>query len=266
MHTKVPALAAACLLASGPALAALPVWALNYNQAINLVNAANNAELPFIPSPVVSDGLAADPAGILYVADAAGTIFSVQGSMPLGNSGYTQIADLYYAAGGLWGFSNAGNTLFFFDLGSTSVTYSLAITSGLGANSITGVTRNPFTGDLYLSGNTGLNLDSLFLLDLNTASASLVGSLVHSDAFSYISDIEFDATGTLLAMTWYHRYFYSVNPADATTTLLSVGPHRDVTGFAVEATDVPEAGTWAAGIAVAVIGWVRRRQLGRLGR
>lgn len=269
MNTKVSAVAAACVLASSPALAAQPVWALNYNQAINVVNAANNAELPFIPSPVVSDSLAADPAGVLYVADAAGTIFSVQGSMPLGNTGSTQIADLCYASGGLWGFSNAGNTVFFFDLGSASVTYSLAITSGLGANSITGIARNPFTGDLYLSGNTGLSntsstFDSLFLLDLNLASASLVGNLAHSDTGSYISDIEFNATGTLLAMTWFHRYFYSVNPADATTTLLSVGPHRDVTGFAVEPTDVPEAGTWAAGLVLGLWAWGQwRRRTGQ---
>ncbi len=55
-----------------------------------LVNAVSNAEVPFLPSPVISDGLAADPAGILYVADSSGLIYSVQGNLPLGNSGYAR--------------------------------------------------------------------------------------------------------------------------------------------------------------------------------
>lgn len=263
MSRRCCVLGLASLVAVAPAAAALPVWALNYNQNINLVNAGNNAEAPFIPSPLVSEALAADPAGVLYVADPSGVIYSVQGGVPVGATGHSQIADLYYASGGLWGFSNASATLFFFDLGLAAVTYSLPITGGLGGNSITGVTRNPFTGDLYLSGYTGYNADSLLLLDLNTATATTVGSLGHADAFSYVSDIEFDALGTLLAMTWYHRDFYSVNPVTAATTLLSNGPHRDATGFAVHAATVSEPATWTAGVVIAMAGWMRCRRIDR---
>ncbi len=248
-----------------PALskAAAPVWTLNYNQGINLVNVPSNAEFPFIPSPVISDSLAADTSGVLYVADSGGTIYSVQGGIPLGSVGSGQIADLYFAAGGLWGFSNANSKLFFFDLGSASVTYSLSITAGLGGNTITGVAQHPSTGDLYLSGYTAYNQDSLLLLlDLNTATASLVGSLTHGDAASYVSDIEFDSLGNLLAMTWYHRDFYQVNPANAATSLISNGPHRDVTGLAVLRAEVPEAGTCAAGVVVSLAMWSLRRRIG----
>lgn len=256
------AILASVTLASSAAMAAPTVWALNTNLGINVVDAANNAEVPFIPSPFTSDALAADLGGVLYVADSGGSIYSVQGNALMGNTGYTQIADLYFASGGLWGFSNASDTLFFFDLSSFSVTYSLPITTGLGTHTITGVTQQPSTGDIFLSGNTGNNLDTLFLLDLNTASAATVGSLLHGDTASYISDIEFEGNGTLLAMTWYHREFYTVNPSTAATTFLSTGPHRDVTAFAVTATNVPEPGTWAGALAagVAVGGALLRRR------
>jgi hypothetical protein len=265
MHGKFPALMIASVLTLTSASAVPVVWALGFNQSVYIVDAASNAELPFIPSPVQSDSLAVDPAGVLYVADAAGTVYSVQGAIPLGATGFTQIADLCYAPGGLWGFSNAADTLFFFDLSSASVTYSLGITSGLGGYDITGVAWQPSTGDIYLSGNTGYNLDALFLLDLNTASAALVGSLLHSDALSYVSDIEFAGGGTLLAMTWYHRDFYAVNPATAATTLLSAGPHRDVTGLAA-ITSVPEAGTGAAAAAVLFAAWVSQGRRVRVSR
>lgn len=111
------------------------------------------------------------------------------------------------------------------------------------------------TGDIYLSGDTANNQDSLLLLDLNTATASLVGSLAHGDAGSYISDIEFDSVGNLLAMKWYHRDFYQVNPANAATSLISNGPQRDVTGLAILRAEVPEAGTWAAAAVVALAVW-----------
>ena len=250
----------ALLLAALPAAAAPMVWALNFNQQINVVDAATNVEAPFLPANVQSDSLAVDTLGLLYIADSAGMIYTVQGSTPLGNSGYTQIGDLVYASGGLWGFSNANDTVFFFDLGTQSVTYSQAITSGLGNFDVTGIARDPANGDLFVAGNVGYNTDALFELDLNTASATAIGTLSHSDAFSYISDIEFDGTGALIAMTWYHRDFYSVNPSTATTTLLSNGPHRDVTGLAI-ITTVPEAGTGIAGALVGVVaGWQLRRR------
>lgn len=247
-------ISAASAFAAGP-----PAWALNFNTQINQVNPLNNNEAPFIPSPVMSDSLAANPGGILYVADAGGTIYTVQGAFPLGNAGMGQIADLHYDSGGLWGFSNANDTLFYFDLTTSTVTFSQAITSGLGNNTITGVTRQNSTGDIYLSGYTAYNNDSLFVL--SGATANLVGTMTHSDAFSYISDIEFDAADNLIAMTWYHRDFYWVDPTDASTALLSNGPHRDVTGLALDPATiiqpptepVPEAGALAGATALALL-------------
>jgi hypothetical protein len=248
---------ASSVFAAGP-----PAWALNFNTQINAVNPATNNEFPFLPSAVQSDSLAANPIGILYVADAGGTIYSVQGATPLGNVGMGQIADLHYDGGGLWGFSNANDTLFFFDLTTWTVTFSQAITSGLGANTVTGVTRNS-TGDIYLSGYTAYNNDSLFML--SGATANLVGTMTHGDAFSYISDIEFDAADNLIAMTWYHRDFYMVDPTDASTALISAGPHRDVTGLALDTATivtpptepVPEVGTLVG--AAVLAGLVGRR-------
>jgi hypothetical protein len=265
------------VLGGSMARGAAPVWALNFNTQINQVFPAVNLDMPVIPgSPVQSDGLAADPAGKLYVADSFGTIFQSQNPLPLwlpvGNVGFNSIADLSYSSGGLWGFDNSSDTLFFFNLGSNALTYSLPITSGLGSFNITGVTQQQSTGDIFLSGNVGLNSDVLFLLDLNTASASTVGAMPHGDQFSYISDIEFTASGQLLAMTWYHRDFYAVNPANAGMTLISNGPHRDVTGLAVDTSlfpaqaggEVPEVGTWLGGVLLAAAGL--GRGLGRFYR
>jgi hypothetical protein len=59
-----------------------------------------------------------------------------------------------------------------------------------------------------------------------------------------VSDIDFDpSTGTLHAMTWFHRWFYSVDPTTAATAFVSAGPHRDATGMALPA--IPEPGTLA---------------------
>lgn len=243
-----------------------PAYEVNYNMTLYPVIPAINLELPVVPSPVQSFGLAADPSGTLYVADAAGMLYSVQSAAPVGNTGFTQIADLSYSSGGLWGFSNASDSLFFFDLGSNAVTYSLPITSGLGGFDITGVTQQQSTGKIYLSGNTGLNQDSLFVLDLNTATANWVGNIAITDAFSYVSDIEFNAAGNLLAMSFYHREFDLVNPANGATTFMSVGPHRDTTGLAVDTASfpagagaAPEVGTWVGGIVVGLAALARRR-------
>jgi hypothetical protein len=208
-----------------------------------------------------------DPGGILYVADGTGTIFTVQGMMPIGSTSFTQIGDLSYASGGLWGFNNGTDTLFFFNLSSDSVTYSLPITSGLAGFDVTGISQQPSTGNLFLSGNIGLNQDALFELDLNTASANLIGNMTIADQFSFISDIEFDGAGNLLAMSWFHRDFYLVNPSTGGTTLISSGPHRDVTGLAVvppaqiQQAPVPEAATWIAGIALGLLALGRRQSV-----
>lgn len=266
MHRKLLA-AASFVLASASSLAAPFVWTMNNNTQLLQVNPITNNELLFGSTfPMQSDSLARDPSGNLYISDPGGVIRTAIGLIPVGNTGFTQIADLSYSSGGLWGFSNASDSLFFFDLSSNTVTYSQAI-SGLAGFDITGVTQDQTSGDIYLSGNTGLNMDSLFVLDLNTATANVVGSMTHADAFSYISDIEFTASGSLLAMTWFHRDFYTVNPFTAATTFVSAGPHRDVNGLAVDTSSfpqqagVPEAGTLAGGAILALLALARKRSL-----
>jgi hypothetical protein len=245
--------------------AAPDVWSVSANMNIFQVDAATNTETPFIPSPVISDSLAADFSGVLYVTSSTGTIQAVQGG-PAWPTVYSQIADLYFVPGGLWGFSDASDTLFFFDLNTTTVTSSVNITSGLSGYTVTGVTRQASTGDFFLSANTGPNADFLLKLDLSAFSASVVGAMSHTDATSYISDIEFLPDGSLLAMTWFHRHFLTVNPANGATTFLSSGPHRDANGLAVDPNPVPEAGTCAAAMglvgAATVMGWRRRRDAG----
>jgi hypothetical protein len=153
----------------------------------------------------------------------------------------TQIADLDWAGNGLWGYSNASTELFFFDLGASSVTYAATLTlpASLPAGAIvTGVAHQAGSGDIFLSAHDGLNNDMLLRVPAASNVAQLVGALAHGDSFSYISDIDFDATGTLHAMTWFHRWFYSVSPATAATSFISAGPHRDATALAL--TPVPE--------------------------
>jgi hypothetical protein len=61
------------------------------------------------------------------------------------------------------------------------------------------------------------------------------------DVVSYFSDIEFDATGTLYAMSWFHRYFYTVSTTSAATSWLSIGPHHDFTAMAFAVPELSSA-------------------------
>ncbi len=254
----------ALALGSVVPLAASSFGVLNGLGQIELVDPLTNADSSFGNPLFPSDSLAITPAGKYYSADPAGMIFNLTttGPIPKGPTGYTQIGDLDFAPGGLWGFSNAAQDLFFFNLGSATVTYS-ANFSVLAGYQVTGVAYQPSFGDIFLSANQGLNTDQLFRVDLlPIPSVSLVGTLLHSDGASYVSDIDFGAGGTLYAMTWFHRHFYSVNQATAATTQLSVGPHRDATAMAVA--EVPEATVSMPALAgmLAWFGW-RRFQAGR---
>jgi hypothetical protein len=228
-----------CLVLASTGFSAPIAYELNVNTTIYRVNAANNNEILYGNAPFTSDSLALSPSLNLYSADVNGVIWDVTGPpIPVGPTGFTQIADLDWANNGLWGFSNPGSSLFFFDLGLSAVTYSASIT-GLGASTITGVAYDPTTSDIYLSGNTGLNTDQLFKIPFSTNAALTIGSMPISDAFSYIADIDFDgASGNLYAMSFFHRDFYTVNTSNAATTFVSTGPHRDTTAMALDA--VPE--------------------------
>ena len=232
------------LALASPGLSAPIAYELNFNTSIYRVNAANNNEIFYGNAPFISDSLAMSPALSLYSADANGVLWDITAApIPVGPTGFTQIADLDWANNGLWGFSNPGSSLFFFDLGLNTVTYSAAIT-GLGAATVTGVAYDATTGDIYLSGNTGLNTDQLLRIPFSTTSAVTIGLMPISDAFSYIADIDFDgATGNLYAMSFYHREFYTVNTLNGATTFLSTGPHRDTTAMALN--PVPEPATLA---------------------
>jgi hypothetical protein len=216
---------------------------MNTNQTIDFVNVATNGGGTVNNPGISSNSLAVTPTGQLYAAQSTGTLWNVTGpAIPAGGLGRFQVADLDYAAGGLWGFDNATKELFFFDLGLSTVTYAqvIAVPSAL---TFTGVAHHQPTGNIYLSGYNGLNNDFLMMVPTMGVAAVPVGSMAHTDGFSFISDIDFDASGNLIAMTWFHRHFYQVNIGTGATSLISVGPHRDTTGMALN--PVPEPATAA---------------------
>jgi hypothetical protein len=246
------------LCLAGPAAAAPNGWVLNTNQTVHPVNLATNAEGAPMGLPFASDSLAMSPTGARYSADAFGNLWDVTlGSIPVGPTMRTQIGDLTWGAGGLWGYSNATQELFFFDLGAAAVTWavSLGLPASLSPSAVvTGVAYQAGSGDVFLAAADGLNNDWLLRVPAASASALLVGAMPQGDSFSHISDIEFDASGTLYAMTWFHRWFYSVDPATGATTLVSTGPHRDSTALAL--LPVPEPGSGALlGLGLGLVAW-----------
>lgn len=247
------------LALAAPGFAAPFAYEINFNTSLYRVNVANNNEIPLGTMPFISESLALSPTLSLYSADPNGVIWNITGSpVPVGPTGFTQVADLDWANNGLWGFSNPGSSLFFFDLGLNTVTYSAAI-AGLGGSTVTGVAHDAATGDIYLSANSGLNTDLLLKIPFATTTALPIGAMAIADAFSYIADIDFDgASGNLYAMSFYHRDFYTVNPTSGATTFVSTGPHRDTTAMALN--PVPEPGTMAfLGLGALIWTWRKAR-------
>lgn len=246
-----------CTASLGPAAAAPLGWVLHTNQSLALVDLASNSAAAAGSTPFASDSLAVTPAGALYSADPGGVVWNVTAApFPAGATQRTQIADLDWAAGGpsggLWGYSNASQELFFFDLGSGSVTYAAVLTLPAPlspAAVVTGVAHAAGSGDVFLSAYDG-PASVLLRVPAAASSALWVGTLAHGDGASYVADIDFDAAGTLYAMTWFHRHIYTVDPATAITAGLSVGPHSDSTALAL--LPVPEAPTaWLLGAGLA---------------
>lgn len=261
-RARRPSRPVAVLALAGAALAPLqaaPIaWVLNTNQNVEIVALASNTGGPIGNIGFASDSLARAPTGQLYAADASGNLWDVTGApIPVGPTGRTQIGDLDWAANGLWGYANGSQELFFFDFGSSSVSYAQTIALAPGAV-VTGVAHQPSSGDVYLATRQGLNNDALLRVPAAATAAISVGPLMHGDSFSYVSDIDFDAAGTLYAMTWFHRWFYTVATSNAATALVSAGPHRDTTAFALA--PVPEPASAAlvgAGLAF-VLSWTAR--------
>ena len=90
---------------------------------------ATNTKFSLPNNPFQSDSLARSASGTLYSADPVGMIWNVTNAfqIPVGPTSRTMIGDLVMGVNGLWGFSNASQELFFFDFGTSAVTYAQTI-------------------------------------------------------------------------------------------------------------------------------------------
>ncbi len=233
---------------------------LSANQQIRNVDMATQSEPLMFTTGMPSESLAVSIGGTQYFADPVGNLWTPtsSGSIPAGSLGIGQIGDLDWANNGLWGFSNASQSLFFYDLGSASITASYSIAS-LSALTVTGVAFRPSDSSIFLSARQGLNNDFLFQVPTASSTANLIGMMPISDAFSYVADIDFDPTGALYAVSFFHRDFYSVDVSTAATTFISAGPHRDVFAMALNPSSVPEPGT-VIGLSVGIAAYLQRRR------
>lgn len=236
---------------------------LSANQQIRNVDVVSQTEPLMFTTGMPSESLAVSIGGTQYFADPVGNLWTPTstGSIPAGSLGIGQIGDLDWANNGLWGFSNANQSLFFYDLGSAAITATYSIPS-LSSLIVTGVAFRPSDSSIFLSARQGLNNDFLFQVPSSSSTANLIGSMTISDAFSYVADIDFDPSGTLYAMSFYHRDFYSVNVSTAATTFISTGPHRDVYAMALNPSVVPEPSSMTA-LGIGVLAYLRRRKLSK---
>jgi hypothetical protein len=228
----------------------------NSNMTIESVDTPTNLGTLVTNLNFLSESLALSPMGSLYVADPGGNLWEVSTNpIPAGGTGRTGTADLDWSGNGMWSFSDGSSELFYFDLGATAVTYSQTLNIPVGLT-VSGVAHQDSTGDTNLSAFDGALNTYLFKNPVSSASLNLVGTMLHTDTASYVSDIEFDASGRLYGVTWFHRHFMTVNPLTAATSTVSMGPHRDSSAFALD--PVPEPGS-AITLAIGLFNLTRKR-------
>lgn len=246
------------LAISRAAMAAPFFEAANMMGPLWRVDLATNAGLASGNATFATDSLAGTTPGVFFAADALGSVHQV-GAGPaalIGNTGFVQIAELDAdpSLAGLWGFSNAGDVLFYFDLTLRAVTIQHQI-AGL-ANPISGLAAGPGS-TFYLS-------DWQNQLLRVTAppgsppvlSAATIGTMATTDG--RIADIDFEpVTGQLIAATWSDREVLEVSTVTAATQQLHPQVTNPLDGGldinAITFTAVPEpasAMVVAAGLAL----------------
>lgn len=124
---------------------------------------ANNAETPVPPNTFQSRSLAIDPANQLISIDSNGVLFNVTGpAIPMGATGMLGCGDLDWGVGGVWGYDNLADQLFFFDTTLSTLTSVTAI-SGVGAGqTVDGVAYRPSDGSIFLSAHNPAMTDFLY--------------------------------------------------------------------------------------------------------
>lgn len=208
------------------------------------VDVPPNTETAYGATTFATESLGLSATGRLYSVNAAGFMYDVTNPVPIlkGVVAAGMVGDLDADAFGLWAYDNAADVLFYYDEGTSVVTY-YAPVSGLTGADIHGVAYDPSTGSVFLS---DVNNVLYRIVTPFVPVAVPIGTMAHLDS-GHISDIDFDpVTGDLYAMTWANRHFYKVNKLSALTSFVS-GPGTgtlDSTGMAMPV--VPEPATLVA--------------------
>lgn len=265
MTAMVRTLGLAAALAIAGTAGAVPFFeAANMMGPLWRVDLATNAGLSSGNATFATDSLAGTTPGVFYAADALGSVHQV-GAGPavlVGNTGFVQIAELDAdpTLQGLWGFSNAGDVLFYFDLTVRAVTVQHQI-SGL-VSPISGLAVGPGS-TFYLSDFQ----NQLLSVAAPPGSppvlpATTIGTMLTTDG--RIGDIDFEpGTGRLIAATWSDREVLEVSTLTAATQQLHPQVTNPLDGGldinAITFTVVPEpAGALALAAGLGL--WARRRR------
>lgn len=247
----------AMLVVSGAVASASPIpYITSLNGFLLKVDAANNTPTNVGPSGLATDSLAQDINGNLWAASASGGLYQVNGSgstfvtnLPSGN-----IGDLDCDAFGIWGFSNATSTLFYYSFTMSTVVLQTPVPTLLGST-VTGVAYD--SGRIYLSTQLG---NMLYMMPNPIIPIiSFVGLMPTTD--NNFGDIDFDpASGQLYGVTYNNRSWYTINPNNGLTQLVTptTSGVLDITGIAMPVA-APEPSTWLA-LGFGTVLLIRRRR------